>query len=112
MATIQEIMASPGYLSPFSRNIYRVLRNKIVFGNSMEGKTIVLVCKVVDPTLTVENLPERFQLATIYWVLHRHFAELENEAKSKYYYSLYESEWMKTRHESTGTPMVNIGTRF
>ncbi|HNX37626.1 MAG TPA: hypothetical protein PL124_07495 [Candidatus Cloacimonadota bacterium] len=111
MATIQEIMASPGYLSPFSGNRYRVVRDRIVFGQSMAGKTVVLVCKIADPKLTVDTLPERFQLAATYWVLHRHYSETDAN-KSSYYHDLYSSEWMKTRHQRTGTPLVNLGDRF
>jgi len=112
MATIQEIMASPGFLSPFRGRRYRVLGKKIVFGDSMTGKTVIIVGRMIDDTLTVDTLPDRFQLTAIYWVLHRHYADSENAAKAQYYYNLFESEWAKTRHQRTGTPLVNLGERF
>jgi len=63
---------------------------------------------VADPLISLDNIPDRFQLAATYWIMHRYYAG-RDAGLSNYYNQLYEVEWAKVCHNRLKPLVSYIG---
>lgn len=108
MTYLDEILEARSKVS-LGTNRYIVLKNRmVVFSSNMSGKTLKVVGNVCNDK-TITSVPDRMQLAAVYWVLHRWYANQENANRANYYLDLYRIEWEKTRHNRMGSAYCSIG---
>ena len=89
---------------------YHVLKSgQVVFSTDMSDYTVTAMCVVADPLISLDNIPDRFQLAATYWIMHRYYAG-RDAGLSNYYNQLYEVEWAKVCHDRLKPLVSYIGS--
>lgn len=95
MTLISDIMKAVSGLGGYS---YHVMPSgQVVFSGNMRGHKLTALCTVADPQLSLDSIPDRFQQAATYYIMHRYFSGRDN-VQSEHYRTLYAVEWAKVRH--------------
>ena len=78
MTLLEDIaLAIDGLYGQNSLYSYHVLKSgQVVFSTDMSDYTVTAMCIVADPLISLDNIPDRFQLAATYWIMHRYYADV------------------------------------
>lgn len=80
-----------------------------IFTNfDMEGSDISILCIAYNEALTMESLPDRFLLAFVYYVLHRHY--ISETEKANYYLAMHQREWTRAHRQTLQQYTMGMGT--
>ncbi|HOZ01811.1 MAG TPA: hypothetical protein PLG20_08330 [Candidatus Syntrophosphaera sp.] len=82
---------------------------EIVFSSAVTGYTVQAMCIAYDPDISLDSIPDRFNLCAEYYVLARWYSDKDANMAS-YYHSLYEIEWAKARHNRLKNLMIYLGS--
>jgi hypothetical protein len=80
-----------------------------IFTNfDMADSDITILCTAYNEALTLDSLPNRYFLAFVYYVLHRHY--MAEPDKANYYMALHQREWLKVHRQSPQQFTMGMGT--
>jgi len=110
MTLLDDILAVDYANGATSGYSYHVMKDgTVVFSSDMTTHSLTAMCNVYDPSISANTVPDKFQLAALYWVLHRWHSQTDANLSS-YYHQLYLVEWAKAHHNRLRDPRQGLGT--